>query len=1469
VEYGGDAMYLPNDTNVFLYNDLFAGCGTVLEGCNFSVDAENITADCITNFVVWDCGGLSSGTIVNSILTACGGMSLALGPGCVQADSGAGLYQSVGDGNYYLAGGSPYRGAGTANIDPLLLADLRTKTTHPPLVYSNQTISADTTLGIAAVRDPCNPGPDLGYHYDALDHVFGGTTVNANLAFTPGAAVGWFRTTSGWYHAGYGICMGNSKIATFQGTEEAPVWWVRANTVQEGNPNAPWQGGYGPGGLVGEDDQDDENIAISPEARLFFTRCAVLADGENGCGQHFRDDSGYLILRATHSEFHGGQTCYGYVNSCYFTNCLMDRTSCAQVEGWPGNEYIVRNCTFHGGAFYMAPDYTAIPISVRDSAFDGTSILDYNYGTGTNADYGYNAFINSTNLFAIGGTGGVAVTNFNWQTSWLGDYYLPSDSALIDAGDVTADVVGLYHFTTQTSQVPEGFSQVDIGYHYVAVDGNGNPLVSNTNGVPDYLADANGNGLIDPGEIPWTDSTAPIQFTVAATNQYVNTATVPLQLTIQSGVPYDYAVMLDSTNFPAAGWTACTSRNITANLGTNQGWHTVWVGLSGPSDNPQTWNAICLNLNFTGPVLAVTNATNVTIPMLQLQGYANEELASLTYDLANAGGTISNQPGYMTGAVFDTNSFSYTNCAFECLDLVLASGVNTVTLHAADLAGNLTTSNFVFHLDYSSKPAPVIQLYWPQDGTQIGGSSFTWRGTVDDPTVALSAQISDTNGDTNVVAGLVERNGNFWVDNIPLYGGTNYLALTATDINSNTTTTNITVVQSSVQLTINPITDDLYQPTVCVSGTINTSGYTVWVNGVVASQSGSAPSISWTAYTVPLNGEGCAVIQARAIPNADNNGNGTGPGGGGTNSTLSNPGNPPAPDATDWPITPDRKARIYCTFLFLHWLGECLAFGNPGNTLSQSNIYSETAHWWYETGGSSEATSCTTQIMQNGSLDNCHYGLYEHLWDTNGDDILLFGSTTNGCGTVTNLAPYASSVEPPAFDLATTFPGLNGGSEYSGNTTGWSNYCQISSQSAVATYALTSGGRSVPIRQSLHAIAANAAAIVQPFYDSAIDRWFSNNLPTSGISPQQVTVMGQPEGADGNLWTNLPDGQFFLLSINVPTAPYYYVRPTDTNYPLHIYFNGNDVTDSNTSVMVGQQINLTCSLGQSAPACSNGYWTVPDTAESQFYVSGDPLWTNGYPIDFTTNMCANTNGVFFFWADGSFNGLTKTVSCSADVFSQKCTGWTTFTVFRPNVTNAYTTGSVSMGYADTNFNLDFGTAGQGDVGILFSNTITIPPGFTNTLGAFSTRWVQLIPSHSANIVISNSVGHVTNYVHQSVVTCLDTTYPYNDPNETQKNPIDDSPFIALGYVNQVSASDTQNSQMWLMFQPGGSTNWVPLWITTWNCTGTAAGFGPNPSNWSLTGTNISVLSNADSDTRYPIWTNNIRNIPWDPPLPTH
>src|SRR5262249_13975379 len=83
----------------------------------------------------------------------------------------------------------------------------------------------------------------------------------------------------------------------------------------------------------------------------------------------------------------------------------------------------------------------------------------------------------------------------------LGNFYLPTNSPLINASALWATNVGLYHFTTQTNQTKEGSSLLDIGYHYVAVDGNGKPVDSDGDGLADYFEDTTGDGTYNSGDL--------------------------------------------------------------------------------------------------------------------------------------------------------------------------------------------------------------------------------------------------------------------------------------------------------------------------------------------------------------------------------------------------------------------------------------------------------------------------------------------------------------------------------------------------------------------------------------------------------------------------------------------------------------------------------------------------------------------------------------------------------------------------------------------------------------------------------------------------------------------------------------------------------------------------------------------------------------------------------------------------------
>jgi hypothetical protein len=430
--------------------------------------------------------------------------------------------------------------------------------------------------------------------------------------------------------------------------------------------------------------------------------------------------------------------------------------------------------------------------------------------------------------------------------------------------------------------------------------------------LSDTNLDSTGNNTLLSDYQNGTDPNV-IAFTVEVTNNYVNNVSVPIQLNVTAGTPEYLAVSVDDTNYEAdANWQTDTGTNLTVNLDTNQGWHDIWVGLKGPATNATvTWVWKRLKLDTMPPLLVVTNpvVSTMSVPLVQVQGYSLEEIAGISYDLTNALGLVTNQDAGVTEQFYSTNTYEYTTNWFECVDVPLTNGLNIIILRATDMAGNTTTTNISVTLDYSSRTnPPALNLYWPQAGTLVCNSNYTWRGWVDDPMATVVAQLIDTNGDTNIFNGIVERNGNFWVENLPLSAGTNWLTLTATDSAGNVAMTNITVMSGAVNLAIvMPSDDQLWSQGLTVNGTISDADdYTVWVNGVKAADNGDG---TWTATNVYLPTGGTALIQARAIPDTDNGGNGTGGGGGGPVS-YDNLGNPDPPQDNDLESGTDRPSEV-------------------------------------------------------------------------------------------------------------------------------------------------------------------------------------------------------------------------------------------------------------------------------------------------------------------------------------------------------------------------------------------------------------------------------------------------------------------------------------------------------------------------------------------------------------------------------
>ena len=95
---------------------------------------------------------------------------------------------------------------------------------------------------------------------------------------------------------------------------------------------------------------------------------------------------------------------------------------------------------------------------------------------------------------------------------------------------------------------------------------------------------------------------------------------------------------------------------------------------------------------------------------------------------------------------------------------------------------------------------------------QICGSNFTLRGWTEDASATVTAQITDTNGDTNVLSGIVERTGVMWVNNLPLAEGANVITLCVTNAAGLSSATNILLVKSDMIFMLTNIVGDLWLP---------------------------------------------------------------------------------------------------------------------------------------------------------------------------------------------------------------------------------------------------------------------------------------------------------------------------------------------------------------------------------------------------------------------------------------------------------------------------------------------------------------------------------------------------------------------------------------------------------------------------------------------------------------------------------
>jgi len=168
------------------------------------------------------------------------------------------------------------------------------------------------------------------------------------------------------------------------------------------------------------------------------------------------------------------------------------------------------------------------------------------------------------------------------------------------------------------------------------------------------------------------------------------------------------AILVNDDNFADATnltYYGSSDVQVPVTLG-GDGVYTVRVGVWNGSY--YTWTTKRIVVDTTPPQITPAGYSATTnAPLLQLVGYATEALSSINFDLINSQTTNLNQTGFIVKSDGNTFAGVVSTNWFQCFDIKLASGLNTITLRCTDLAGNVNTNVYSYTLDTSSMTTPT------------------------------------------------------------------------------------------------------------------------------------------------------------------------------------------------------------------------------------------------------------------------------------------------------------------------------------------------------------------------------------------------------------------------------------------------------------------------------------------------------------------------------------------------------------------------------------------------------------------------------------------------------------------------------------------------------------------------------------------------------------------------------------------
>ena len=471
-------IHVDNSTKLALRNALFYSSSTrVFDlGASAVLDAQFITVDQATTVVAGGTLNLTN-SILSSYTTLVSGA--AYNSGFVSDNMhGYGFwYPPYAFGKHYLFPGT-LQSAGTPPSDPTLLADIKQRTTQP----ASNMDSSTSTLPTAVVRDIW--GTNLGYHYDPVDAQ--ADTVNPTSALNYVIPAGYVISL-----VNSGIEMDSGSIAT-TATPGSRAWLLRDELVEEW-PDPSLTGENVNSIVYGNVSYDSAtvfnlnycNFSVFAGAKTIQIGPAVASFGLTNC--EFYAGS---IVDTNGPDGYGGAT----FRTDLLRNNLFVRTKVTMLSA-PSVTLTVngRNNTFAGSTIALSPP-ASDSWTFRNNLFEHCAITPGPFEClASNNAYVTNSSTTTT-LNASGSTDQF-MNSLSYNKGTLGYYYVDQSSSLIDNGDGMADTEGFFFYTTSSTQALEGQSRIDIGYHYVALDGSGLPFSSG--GGPGVVNDPNGSAYLN------------------------------------------------------------------------------------------------------------------------------------------------------------------------------------------------------------------------------------------------------------------------------------------------------------------------------------------------------------------------------------------------------------------------------------------------------------------------------------------------------------------------------------------------------------------------------------------------------------------------------------------------------------------------------------------------------------------------------------------------------------------------------------------------------------------------------------------------------------------------------------------------------------------------------------------------------------------------------------------------------------